>query len=72
LVLFVSLLAILDFSSTYAALRLSGNAQVVEAGLIAKWALGFNGFPGLFAVDIFSIAVLIFLAKGVQDRKSIV
>jgi hypothetical protein len=66
LVLFVSLLALLDFISTYAALRLSASQQVYEAGFLAKWALNLGGFPGMFLMDAIAISVLILLASGAK------
>ncbi len=67
LVLFVSLLAVLDYISTFAALELSGNNQVYESGLLANWALETGGFIALFLVDAASIGALILLAIGVRS-----
>ena len=67
LVLFVSLLAVLDYVSTFAALELSGNNQVYESGLLANWALETGGFFKLFMVDAASIGALILLAIGVRS-----
>jgi hypothetical protein len=66
LILFVCILAAMDYVSTFAALELSGNDQVVEAGLLAKWALDTGGFPFLFLVDAISIGVFILLATGIR------
>ena len=66
LVLFVSLLAVLDYVSTYTAINLSGANHVYEAGLLARWALQTGGFPKLLLVDTASIGVLIFLAVSVR------
>jgi uncharacterized membrane protein (DUF485 family) len=66
LVLFVSLLAVLDYVSTFAALELSGNNQVIEAGLLAGWALRTGGFLKLFLVDTVCIGSLILLAMGAR------
>jgi len=66
LMLFVCLLAVLDYVSTYAALELSGSNQVYEAGLLARWALQTGGFPKLLLVDTASIGMLIFLAVCAQ------
>lgn len=63
LLLYVIIVAILDYTSTFAALKLSGK-QVYEAGLVAKWALKMGGFPGLFLVDIVSVGTLICIAIG--------
>jgi hypothetical protein len=62
LIFYISLLAILDYASTYTALNLSGNSQVAEVGLMAKWALQCGGFPRLLLVDAIAIGTLIFLA----------
>ena len=43
LVFFVSLLALLDYISTYIAIKFNIGHQVYEAGLIAKWALDTGG-----------------------------
>jgi uncharacterized membrane protein (DUF485 family) len=67
LVLFVSLLAIMDYVSTFAALKLSRNNQVYESGLLAKWALATGGFPKLFFVDAAAIGALILIAIGVSS-----
>jgi hypothetical protein len=66
LILFVSLLAVLDYVSTFAALELSGNNQISEAGLLAKWALETGGFLKLFLVDAGAIGTILFLAIGVR------
>ena len=66
LVLFITLMAILDSVSTYTALRLSINNQVTEVGLIASWALKTGGFPYLLLVEITIIAVLLLLANGAR------
>ena len=66
LALFVSLLAVLDYISTYAALKLSGSNQVYEAGPLAGWALRIGGFPELLVIDTISIGVLILLAVGAR------
>jgi hypothetical protein len=51
LFLFIILMAILDSVSTYTALNLSINNQVIEIGLIASWALKTGGFSYLFLVE---------------------
>ena len=66
LVFYVSLLAILDYVSTFTALEFSGNSHISEVGLLAKWALQTAGFPGLLIVDVVSIGTLICLAIGVR------
>ena len=65
LVVYAIIVAILDYTSTFAALELSGN-QVYEAGLMAKWALKTGGFPGLFLVDVASVSALICMAAGAR------
>ena len=66
LVFYVCILAVLDYLSTFSALELSGNSQVAEEGLVAKWALQSGGFPKLILTDLFSISILISLALGVK------
>lgn len=66
LVLFVSLLAVLDYVSTFAALELSGNPRIIEAGPLAGWALETGGFIMLFIVDVISIGALVLIALGVR------
>ena len=58
LLLLVALLAILDFTSTYILLELSGKNDVYESGLIAIWALDRGGFTFLLLVDILTAIVL--------------
>ena len=62
LVFYVIIMALLDFTSTFTALKLSGNDHVSEVGLLAKWALQDGGFSRLFLVDTIAICTLIFLA----------
>ena len=64
LAFYVVLMAFLDYVSTFAALDLSGNTQVYEAGLVAKWALQAGGFPRLFLADAVMIGTLVCLAVG--------
>ena len=66
LIQFVSLLAMLDFLSTFAALRFNMSHQVYEVGPLAKWALSIGGFPMLLVVDAAVIGTLILLAFGVR------
>jgi hypothetical protein len=66
LALFVAGLAMLDFISTYAALKLSGNPYIAEAGKLAKWALDVGGFPVLFVIDCAALAGIILLAYGIR------
>ena len=66
LVLFISLMAILDYISTYTVLELVGSNQVAEVGLIAKWALQTGGFLALFFVEMTVMVVLILLAMGAR------
>jgi len=67
LVFYVSLLAVLDYVSTFTALELSVNSHVSEVGLLAKWALQTGGFPGLLLMDAAAIVILICLAFGVRS-----
>ena len=62
LVTLVYYLVMLDFASTYALLRLSGNKNVFEGGPMASWALGLGGFPVLFCIDILVVSFLILVA----------
>ena len=62
LLVFVSLLVILDYVSTYAVLELSGKTYVYESGPLARWALQTGGFTGLFLVDIAAISALLLIA----------
>lgn len=66
LVLFVNLMAILDYFSTYVAFELSRNNQVTEVGLLAKWVLQTGGFLELFLVEMTVMVVLILLAMGAR------
>lgn len=54
----VAVAALLDYSTTYAALELSGKADIYEGGLLANWALGTGGFGTLFLVDMAAVAGL--------------
>jgi hypothetical protein len=65
LVYYISVLAVLDFLSTFIALELSGGC-VSEVGVIAKWALRSGGFPELLLVDVGVICILIFAALAVR------
>ena len=58
----VFILVILDFCSTYAFLRLSGNTQLYEGGLLAGWSLRQGGFPLLLLIDLLAVGTLIGLA----------
>jgi len=66
LVVYISILALLDYTSTFTAIELSGNHQISEVGLVAKWALDRGGFGELLIVDIICIGSLISLAFGVR------
>ena len=66
LIQFVSLLAMLDFLSTFAALRFNLSHQVYEVGPMAKWALAIGGFPILLVVDAAVIGALILFATWVR------
>jgi hypothetical protein len=67
LVLFVCLLALLDYISTFFAIKFNVGHQVYEAGLIAKWALDTGGFAKLFFVDVAVIGAFILLALGASS-----
>ena len=66
LLLLVSLVAMLDYISTYAFLELSGNSRVFEAGPLAAWAFHTGGFTRLFWVDVAAVSTLIILASTAQ------
>jgi len=66
LVIFISVMAVLDYISTYSALKLTKHNQVAEVGPIAKWALETGGFLRLFFIDATVIAVLLLLASGAR------
>jgi hypothetical protein len=66
LILFVALLAVADYVSTFMALRLSANHQISELGLLANWALSLGGFAQLLLVDVTAIGLFILLALGVR------
>jgi hypothetical protein len=56
----------LDFLSTFAALRFNLSHQVYEVGPMAKWALAIGGFPILLVVDAAVIGALILFATWVR------
>jgi len=58
LVALASLVVVLDYTSTYAILELSGKSNVYEAGFLAGWALQTGGFEALLLVDITAVLVL--------------
>jgi hypothetical protein len=66
LIFYSSLLAVMDYVSTFTALELSRNDKIAEVGLLARWALHTGGFPKLFLVDVASIVILSCLAIGVR------
>ena len=66
LLIMVSLVAVLDYTSTYAALELSGNANIYEASLLANWALRAGGFGGLLLADLTVISTLLVLATVIR------
>ncbi|MCX6013331.1 MAG: hypothetical protein NTV30_07980 [Chloroflexi bacterium] len=67
----VSVLIMLDFTSTF--FMLTKNENVAEGGLLAGWALKAGGFAGLFLVDICVISFLIgsaFILRRFINRNS--
>jgi hypothetical protein len=66
LLLLVSLLLILDYISTYAALKLSGNNYVYEGGPLASWALKTGGFTGLLLTDLAAVTILLLAAVTIR------
>ena len=55
LLVLVAFVALLDYSSTYAILALSGKSYLNEAGSLASWALDKGGFAGLFLADLAAV-----------------
>ena len=66
LVFMVCSLAVLDFVSTYAGLKLSQKADVFERGLISGWAIRMGGFAGLFLVNLSIIVAILLVAFGAR------
>jgi len=66
LAIYVGILALLDFSSTFSAIGLNHNNQIVEAGLLPSRALHTGGFSGLFILDVLYVGALICLAIGIR------
>jgi hypothetical protein len=61
LIFYVSILAVLDYVSTFIVLELSGNSQISEIGLLEKWTLQTGEFPRLLLMDMVSIFTLDYL-----------
>ena len=66
LIFVIGCLAMLDFASTYAFLRLSPNIDVYESGPLAAWALQSAGFIGLFFFDVLAVGIISALALTVR------
>jgi len=66
LVALVGLLAVLDYTSTYAFLELSGNKSLYESGKLASWALQKGGMSFLFWTDVAAVSALILLAISLR------
>ena len=66
LIIVIACLAVLDYASTYAFLRLSVNSNVYESGPLASWALQNSGFIGLFLIDMLAVAVISMLSLGIR------
>lgn len=62
----VSLVALLDYLSTYAFLALSGNMRLTEGGPLARWALHQGGLSTLFLIDLAAVAGLAMLAVSTR------
>jgi hypothetical protein len=60
--LLATVLVLLDFTSTYACLELSGNTSLYEGGLLAAWSLRNGGYPLMFIVDLLAVGTLIGVA----------
>ena len=66
LLVVVGSLFVLDYTSTYVLLELSGKKDVYESGRISSWALENGGFFFLFMVDVVTIGVLSLVALAVR------
>jgi hypothetical protein len=66
LIVLISLLVTLDYTTTYILLECSGKVNVYEAGIFAGWALYNGGYAGLLLFDIFSLIILVFTAIGIR------
>jgi len=66
LIIVIACLAMLDYVSTYAFLRLSVNNNVYESGPLASWALQNGGFGGLLLIDVLAVATVSMIAIGVR------
>jgi hypothetical protein len=44
-----------------------GSDRLVEAGLLAGWALKTGGFPKLLLVDVVAVGILIFLSLNIRS-----
>jgi len=62
----VALLAALDLISTYALLELSGKTDVYEGGLLAKRALRFGGWNGLYVMNAGAVGFLSIVAVSAR------
>ena len=65
LIAIVGIMALLDYTTTCAALGLSGNGYS-EGGLLAGWALQVGGFGWLFLVDMGAVSALVLAALVVR------
>lgn len=63
----VGIVAVLDYTTTYAALQLSGKEYVYEAGWLASWALRSGGFEILLLVDIAAVVGLSLAALAARS-----
>ena len=59
-------LAVMDYLSTIGFLKLSGDKQVYEAGILAGRALGRGGLPGLLLTDIAAVGALVLAALCIR------
>jgi hypothetical protein len=62
----ITIIALLDYLSTYALLNLSNKPYAYERGPLAHWALEAGGFPGLLALDALDVTVLCLMAVAVR------
>lgn len=69
--LVTGIVAVLDFSSTYILLDLSGKSNVYESGRIAIWALKIGGFPFLLSIDLIAaigLSLAAFTARYLYNK----
>jgi hypothetical protein len=74
LIVLVGSLAVLDFSSTYVLLELSGKPGAYESGFLAIRALARGGFPYLLLLDLAAalfLALAALIARRLYTRRGL-